>query len=120
MDQNVFSNVSRVVTFVLMPILLPVSASVANWLQDVAGLNLTGVELAAFVCTVVAGVAVTGFKWVANRGDWERSVLYEQVANNALNLPVDDVDGLEDLVTGLDVIDPTPTRPLGVDVEVGE
>lgn len=63
--------ISRIVAFVLTPILLPLAASVANWLQDVLGLNLAGADLTAFVIAVVVGAALTAFQWLRGRVKWE-------------------------------------------------
>lgn len=63
--------ISRIVAFVLTPILLPVAASVANWLQDVLGLDLDGADLTAFVVAVVVGAALTAFQWLRGRVRWE-------------------------------------------------
>jgi hypothetical protein len=71
-DQAIKSQIGRLVAFVLTPILLPLSAAVANWMQDVLGLNLNGADLTAFVISVVVGVALAIYKWLSNRGEWER------------------------------------------------
>jgi hypothetical protein len=74
MDNIVSSNISRVVAFVLVPILMPVTSAVASWLQDVAGIDLTGESLAIYVTAVAAGVALMGYKWLHGRSEWEKAV----------------------------------------------
>lgn len=63
--------ISRIVAFVLTPILLPVAAAAANWIQDVLGLDLDGTKLTAFVVAVVIGSALTAFQWLRGRVKWE-------------------------------------------------
>jgi membrane protease YdiL (CAAX protease family) len=70
-DDVAKSYVARVVTFVLTPILLPVAGVVANWGQDVLGLDLNGADLTAYVVSVMVGLALVIYSWVKNRGEWE-------------------------------------------------
>jgi hypothetical protein len=75
MDDVIRSNIGRVVAFVVTPILLPVVGAFAVWLQDVAGINLNPTETTAYIAAVVAGVGLVAYKWLANRGEWERAVV---------------------------------------------
>jgi hypothetical protein len=65
-----------VVAFILTPLLLPIAAVVANWIQDFAGLDLNGADLTAYVVSVVVGVALAVYRWLANRGEWEKVMEY--------------------------------------------
>jgi hypothetical protein len=75
LDDAIRSNIGRVVAFVLTPILLPVTTIVANWLQDAAGLDLNGGDLAAYLVAIAVGVALAAFQWLRNRGEWERATM---------------------------------------------
>jgi membrane protease YdiL (CAAX protease family) len=63
--------ISRIVAFVLTPILMPVAAIVANWLQDAVGINLSGGDLTAYLIAVIAGVGIVAWQWLRNRIKWE-------------------------------------------------
>lgn len=63
--------VSRIVAFVLTPILLPVATAAAAWLQDAIGVDLHGDQLTAYVVAIATGLAVTAATWLRNRGKWE-------------------------------------------------
>lgn len=101
--------IGRVVAFVLTPILLPVTGAVANWVQDAAGLDLDGGALAAYVVAVVAGVALAAFKWLANRGEWEKAVEELEALYNAGRGFADSGD-----TVALDPADKPPAVPPGV------
>lgn len=76
MSDNVFTNyIGRVVAFVLTPLLLPLAATVAVWIQDVLGIDLDGAQLTGYVIAVVTGVALAAFQWLRNRGLWEQAQL---------------------------------------------
>jgi hypothetical protein len=72
--------IGRLVAFVLVPVLLPVTGAVAKWLQDVVGVNLTGDQLTAYIVTTVVGVAAVAFKWLSNRGAFEIAAIENVVA----------------------------------------
>lgn len=65
--------ISRIVAFVVTPILVPGAAAVAAWLQDAIGINLSGAQLTAYVVAVAAGVAIGCATWLRNRGEWEKA-----------------------------------------------
>lgn len=69
MDIN--SYIGRIVAFALTPVLLPIATTVAVWIQDVAGVDLSGGQLTAYVVAVASGVAITAATWLRNRGQWE-------------------------------------------------
>lgn len=70
------SYIGRIVAFVLTPILLPVVTAGAVWGQNVLGVDLHGDQLTAFIVTTVTGFALVVYRWLANRGEWEKVVKY--------------------------------------------
>lgn len=81
LTDNIIKNyISRIVAFVLTPVLLPLAGAVANWIQDALGLNLTGLDLTLYVVTVITGVALAAFQWLRGRVKWEvAKVEYDKV-----------------------------------------
>lgn len=78
MLEEVFrSHIGRIVTFVLTPILLPLVGAGAVWAQDVIGIDLDPAQVTAYVGAVVIGLAIVVYKWLANRGDWERIIVQQ-------------------------------------------
>lgn len=69
------SNIGRIVAGLVLPLLLPITGAFAAWLQDAAGVDLDGAALASYVAAVVVGVALAGYKWLANRGEFEQAVV---------------------------------------------
>jgi hypothetical protein len=67
--------ISKAVTFVLTPLLLPLATSLAYGIQNWFGMDLDPAELTGYLTAVAGGIGITGYKWVANRGEWERTVL---------------------------------------------
>jgi hypothetical protein len=51
---------------------VPVITALCAWLQKEIGINLDPASLTAFITSMAAGISITGFKWLSNRGDWER------------------------------------------------
>jgi hypothetical protein len=49
-----------------------VVTAVCAWLQKEIGIDLDPASLTAFITSMAAGIAITGCKWLSNRGDWER------------------------------------------------
>lgn len=74
-DDAVTSQIGRVVAFVVTPVLLPVLGALAVWLQDKVGINMDPAVLVGFVVSVVAGTAALAYKWLHNRGEYEKVVL---------------------------------------------
>lgn len=74
LNDVISSNIGRVVTFVVTPILLPIVALGSVWLQDNLGINLDPTETVAYIGTVVSGLSLVIFKWLSNRGEWEKTV----------------------------------------------
>jgi hypothetical protein len=55
-------------------LLLPVFGAVSFWLQDKLGINMDPAVAVAFVTTIVTGAALLAWKWLDNRGKFERIV----------------------------------------------
>lgn len=91
---NVFQNyIGRIVAFVLTPVLLPLATSFAVWAQDFLGVNLSGDQLTAYVVTFVIGLALVIYKWLANRGEWERAIAWiDKIHDSGGEVPVAPVD----------------------------
>lgn len=66
--------IGRWVAFVLTPLLLPLAGTVAVKANQWLGLDLTGEELTGYVVTTVVGVAAILYKWLHNRGEFEKAV----------------------------------------------
>jgi hypothetical protein len=75
LDSVVTNNIGRAVAFVLTPILLPVMGGLSFWLQDKLGINMDPAIATGFVVSIVVGVALAGYKWLHNRGEYERAVI---------------------------------------------
>ncbi len=73
-DDAVNSVIGRVAV-VLVSLAAPVIAVFCAWAQDKIGINLDPTEVATLVGTTVAGIIALGYKWIHNRGEYERLVL---------------------------------------------
>jgi hypothetical protein len=60
---------------VLAALAVPLVTALCAWLQRKVGINLSPAALTAFIATMGAGIFVTAFKWLANRGSWERTIV---------------------------------------------
>lgn len=60
---------------VLAALAVPLVTGLCAWLQRKVGINLSPAALTAFIATMGAGIFVTAFKWLANRGSWERTIV---------------------------------------------
>lgn len=90
----VTSQIGRVVTFVVTPILLPVVGALAFWLQNKIGIDMNPTEATAYIAAIVTGGAGVIWKWLHNRGEYERSVielhkLYEAGNQLVQQAPID-------------------------------
>lgn len=91
----VTSQIGRVVAFVLAPLLLVAVPPVTNAINEVFGLGFTDQQISNVVIAIVVGLALVVYKWLSNRGAYERTVvelhkLYEagsQLANAGQNAP---------------------------------
>lgn len=74
-DNAMQSQIGKIVVTIIVPLLLPLATSLAYGLQKWFGIKLSGASLATYLGTVAAGIAVTAYKWLENRGAWEKTVL---------------------------------------------
>lgn len=74
-DNAIQSQIGKIVVIVVVPLLLPLGTSLAYGLQKWFGIKLSGASLATYLGTVAAGIAITAYKWLENRGAWEKTVL---------------------------------------------
>jgi high-affinity Fe2+/Pb2+ permease len=54
---------------------VPIITALCAWLEKEIGINLNPASLTAFITSMAAGLAIMGFKWLSNRGNWERAVI---------------------------------------------
>lgn len=74
-DNAIQSQIGKIVVTIVVPLLLPLGTSLAYGLQKWFGLKLSGASLATYLGTIAAGIAITAYKWLENRGAWEKAVL---------------------------------------------
>jgi hypothetical protein len=74
-DNAIESQIGKIVAGVVIPLVLPLGTSLAYGLQKWFGIHLTGATLTGYLAAIAAGIAITGYKWLENRGSWERAVL---------------------------------------------
>ena len=60
---------------VLVALAVPFATGLCAWLQRKIGIDLSPAALTAFIATMGAGIFATGFKWLTNRGNWERTIV---------------------------------------------
>jgi hypothetical protein len=65
--------IGRIVTF-LSPVIAAVTLAVVNAVQDWFGIALDGTQLSVLLTGSVVGVLSIVFKWLDNRGKYERNV----------------------------------------------
>jgi hypothetical protein len=73
-DKVVNNEVGRLIP-VITAVAIPVLTAVCAWLQKQLGIKLDPAALAAFIASMGAGIVLTAYKWMSNRGHWERAVL---------------------------------------------
>jgi hypothetical protein len=73
-DKVVTSEVGRLIP-VITAVAIPVITAVCAWLQKQLGIKLDPAALTAFIASMGAGIVLTAYKWMSNRGSWERAVL---------------------------------------------
>lgn len=82
--------VGRIVV-ALTAILLPFVAAGANWTQDNLGIDIPKEDLTNFLIAVILGTGAVVYRWLGNRGAYERAALelekiYEQGAQIAASV----------------------------------
>jgi hypothetical protein len=68
------SSIGRWVTG-LIALGTPVLTALCAWLQKEVGINLDPAALTAFIASMAAGISIISFRWLANRGSWERTAV---------------------------------------------
>lgn len=71
----VTSQIGRVVTFLLAPLLLTAVPPVTNAVNEVFGLGFTDQQISNVVIAIVIGLALVVYKWLSNRGAYERTIV---------------------------------------------
>ncbi len=74
-NKELESKIARWVSGLVVPVVLPVSTIISFYLQKWLHFKLDAGSLAAYLSTIAAGVSITAYKWVSNRGDYERALL---------------------------------------------
>jgi len=54
---------------------VPLITAFCAWLQKKLGIKLDPAELTAFIASMAAGIIITAYKWLSNRGSWEQAVV---------------------------------------------
>ena len=67
--------IAKIFTFVLTPLILPLATSLAYGLQKWFGMELDAAELTGYLTAIASGIGISAYKWIGNRGEWERSVV---------------------------------------------
>lgn len=65
-------SIAAKVTTAVVAVLTPVIGALAFWLQDKLGIDMDPAAAAAFVGSVVAGVALVGFRYLHGLDVWQR------------------------------------------------
>jgi hypothetical protein len=73
-DKVVSSEVGRLIP-VITAVAIPVITAICAWLQKQLGIKLDPAALTAFIASMGAGIVLTAYKWMSNRGAWERAVV---------------------------------------------
>jgi hypothetical protein len=74
-NKEIESSIGKWVAGLVVPLALPISTIVSYYLQKWLGFKLSAGALSGYLGSVAAGVAISAYKWLENRGQWERSVL---------------------------------------------
>ena len=63
------------VTVALTALLLPFAVTFANWVLDNTGVDLPSKDITFILVAVTLGLGAVVYKWLHNRGEYERVVL---------------------------------------------
>lgn len=89
-DNIIRSNISRIVAFVLTPILLVAVPPVTNAVNEVLGTGYSDQQLSNVAIAATVGVALAAYKWLANRGRYEIAAV-ENVVTDVYTSGVENV-----------------------------
>jgi hypothetical protein len=90
---------------------VPVITAFCAWLQKEIGINLDPASLTAFIASMAVGIAVLGFKWLGNRGDWERTAVegyHVYLVGHAATAPTNQIVVVPPGAGAKDGVPPTP------------
>jgi hypothetical protein len=74
------ANLGKIVAGVLAPVFAVLSPALAGLANEVFKLHLNPQQISNVGIAIVAGLGLIGFKWLSNRGAWERAMLDIQKA----------------------------------------
>ena len=74
-NKELESNISRWVSGLIVPVLLPIATVVCYYLQKWLGFKLSAGSLAGYLGTIVAGLSVIAYRWLAGRSQYEQGLL---------------------------------------------
>lgn len=74
-NKELESKIARWVSGLVVPIALPLSTVISFYVQKWLKFHLDAGSLAAYLGTIAAGASVSAYKWVDNRGAYERGLL---------------------------------------------
>jgi hypothetical protein len=74
------ANLGKLVAGVLAPVFAVLSPALAGLANEVFNLHLSTQQVSNVGITIVAGLGLIGYKWLSNRGAWERAMLDVQKA----------------------------------------
>ena len=69
------ANIGKIVAGVLAPVFAWFSPAVAGLANKVFNLHMSPQQVSNLAIGIIAGLALIGYKWLQNRGEWERAVL---------------------------------------------
>jgi high-affinity Fe2+/Pb2+ permease len=69
------ANVGKLVAGVMAPVFAWLSPAVAGLANEVFKLHLSSQQVSNVGIAIIAGLAIMGYKWLHNRGEWERAML---------------------------------------------
>jgi hypothetical protein len=69
------ANMGKIVAGVLAPVFAVLSPALAGLANEIFNLHLTTQQISNVGIAIVAGLGLIGFKWLSNRGAWERAML---------------------------------------------
>ena len=73
--------ISRLIAFVVAPVIAAVTPVLVNAAQSLAGIDLDGDQLAILLSAVVFSELAVVFKWLDGRSKWETATAVEPVAS---------------------------------------
>ncbi len=69
------ANLGKLVAGVLAPVFAVLSPALAGLANEIFNLHLSTQQVSNVGIAIVAGLGLMGYKWLSNRGAWERAML---------------------------------------------